>query len=84
MPCSEQPLFFDAFGHIISDRLYDNSTNTVCLISIDEDQTILNKLLLILTEHLRHIVFTNHQKLAGFACYMSNDLWATIDDISLG
>lgn len=41
-------------------------------------------LLLILTEHLRHIVFTNHQKLAGSACYMSNDLWATIDDISLG
>lgn len=46
MPCSACTHSFDTFGHIISDRLYDNSPNSM-LSLIDEDQTILNTRLLI-------------------------------------
>lgn len=46
MPCSACTHFLDAFGHIISDRLYDNSPNSM-LSLVDEDQATLNTLLLI-------------------------------------
>lgn len=46
MPFSACTHFLDAFGHIISDRLYDNSPNCM-LFLVDEDQITLKTLLLI-------------------------------------